>query len=174
MVAVMDAAVEKAGWTPGVGSTGQGIGIALGYDANSYIAEVAQVDVDKDSGTIRVKHVTVAIDCGLTVNPQGVTDQIEGAVVQSTSATLKEKIRFRNGRVTNAQFEQYGILTMREAPSVDVVAIGDPSNPMSGVGEPGVAPVPAAIANAVYDAIGVRLAEMPFTPYRVVAAHSQN
>jgi isoquinoline 1-oxidoreductase len=173
MVAVMDAAVEKAGWTPGVGSTGQGIGIALGYDANSYIAEVAQVDVDKDSGTIRVKHVTVAIDCGLTVNPQGVTDQIEGAVVQSTSATLKEKIRFRNGRVTNAQFEQYGILTMREAPSVDVVALGDPSNPMSGVGEPGVAPVPAAIANAVYDAIGVRLAEMPFTPDRVLAALSQ-
>ena len=170
MLAVMEAAVAKAGWTPGVGSTGQGFGIALVMEANSYVAEVAQVDVDEESGTIRIKHVTAAVDCGLIVNPQGVTDQIEGAIVLSSSTALKEKITFENGRVTNPSFEQYGMLTMREAPSVDVVFVEDKNNPMGGVGEPGVAPLPAAVANAVFDAIGVRLAELPFTPDRVLAA----
>lgn len=170
MLAVMEAAVAKAGWTPGVGSTGQGIGIALVMEANSYVAEVAEVEVDVDSGAIRVKHVTAAVDCGLVVNPQGVTDQVEGAIVLSTSTALKEKITFENGRVTNPSFEQYGMLTMREAPSVDVVFVEDKNNPMGGIGEPGVAPLPGAVANAVYDAIGVRLTELPFTPDRVLAA----
>lgn len=170
MLAVMEAAVAKVGWTPGVGSTGQGIGIALVMEANSYVAEVAQVDVDADSGVIWIKHVTAAVDCGLIVNPQGVTDQIEGAIVLSSSTALKEKITFENGRVTNPSFEQYGMLTMREAPSVDVVFVEDKNNPMGGIGEPGVAPLPAAVANAVYDAIGIRLSELPFTPDRVLAA----
>jgi nicotinate dehydrogenase subunit B len=170
MLAVMEAAVAKSGWTPAVGSSGQGIGIALVMEANSYVAEVAQVEVDKETGVIRVKHVTAAVDCGLIVNPQGVTDQIEGAIVLSSSAALKEKITFENGRVTNPTFEQYGMLTMREAPSVDVVFVEDKNNPMGGIGEPGVAPLPAAVANAVYDAIGVRLSDLPFTPDRVLAA----
>jgi CO/xanthine dehydrogenase Mo-binding subunit len=88
----------------------------------------------------------------------------------SLSPTLREAITFENGKVTNPSFEQYQPITMKETPTVDVILVEDKANPMGGVGEPAVAPVPAAVANAVYDAIGVRLFEMPFTPERVLAA----
>jgi nicotinate dehydrogenase subunit B len=170
MAAVMDAAIEKSGWSPGVGSTGQGFGLALGFDANTYVAEVAQVEVDEASGAVRVKHVDVAIDCGLVVNPGAVTHQVEGSVVLSTSAALREIITFENGRVTTSSFAEYQPITIRESPTVDVVFVEDKSNPMGGVGEPAVAPLPGAVANAIYDAVGVRVAEMPFTSDKVLAA----
>lgn len=170
MRAVMDAAVEKAGWGPDVGRTGQGIGLALGFDANTYVAEVAHVEVNEASGEIRVKHVDVAIDCGLVLNPEAVRHQVEGSVVMSTSATLREMVTFANGAVTTTAFAEYLPLTMREAPTVDVVFVEDKTNPMGGVGEPAVAPLTGAVANAVFDATGIRLAEVPFTPERVLAA----
>lgn len=170
MIAVMDAAVEKAGWTPGVGVTGQGIGIALGFDANTYVAEVARVEVDQSTGEILVRHVDVAVDCGLIVNPLGVTHQVEGSVVMGTSSGLREIITFENGTVTNASFAQYAPITMRETPSVDVVFVEDKNNPMGGIGEPAVAPATGAIANAVYDLLGIRLFDTPFTADRVLAA----
>jgi nicotinate dehydrogenase subunit B len=170
MLAVLEAVVEKAGWTPAPGSTGQGIGVGLSYDGGSYVGEVAKVQVDSTTGQIQVLHVDVAFDCGLVVNPAGVQDQAEGSVVMSLSPTLREAITFENGKVTNPSFEQYQPITMKETPTVDVILVEDKANPMGGVGEPAVAPVPAAVANAVYDAIGVRLFEMPFTPERVLAA----
>lgn len=170
MLAVMDAVVEKAGWTPGVGQTGQGIGIALGYDATTFVAQIAHIEVDESTGEIKVRHMDVAIDCGLVVNPEAATHQIEGSVVLGTSSTLREKIEFRNGQVSNASFAEYAPITMRESPSVDVVFSEDKSHPMGGIGEPGVAPVTGAIANAVYDLLGIRLYDTPFTPERVLAA----
>lgn len=169
MAAVLEAAVEKAGWTPGVGPTGQGIGVALGFDANTYVAEVARVELDEGTGEIRVRHVDVAIDCGLVVNPEAATHQVEGSVVLGTSATLREIITFENGRVTNPTFADYAPITMREAPSVDVVFVEDKTDPMGGIGEPAVAPSTAAIANALYDLAGIRLFDIPFTPDRVLA-----
>lgn len=169
MAAVLEAAVEKAGWTPGVGPTGQGIGVALGFDANTYVAEVARVELDEGTGEIRVRHVDVAIDCGLVINPEAATHQVEGSVVLGTSATLREIITFENGRVTNPTFADYAPITMREAPSVDVVFVEDKTDPMGGIGEPAVAPSTAAIANALYDLAGIRLFDIPFTPDRVLA-----
>ncbi|HWV24462.1 MAG TPA: molybdopterin cofactor-binding domain-containing protein, partial [Thermomicrobiales bacterium] len=132
MLAVMDAVVEKAGWTPGVGQTGQGFGIALGFDANTYIAQVAKVEVDESTGEILVRHFDVGVDCGLIINPEAVKHQLEGGVVMGTSSTLREIIHFENGQVSNASFAEYAPITMREAPSVDVVFSEDKTNPMSG------------------------------------------
>lgn len=170
MAAVLDAVVEKAGWTPGVGQTGQGIGVALGYDANTYVAEIAKVELDEETGEIMVRHFDVAIDCGLIVNPEAVKHQVEGSVVMGTSSSLREMIKFENGRVTNPTFAEYAPITMREAPSVDTVFVEDKTNPMGGVGEPAVAPTTAAIANALYDLAGIRLFDTPFTADRVLAA----
>lgn len=171
MTAVLNKVVEQAGWTPGVGSTGQGIGVGLAFDGNSYIGQVAQVKVDTSTGVISVERVDAVIDCGLIVNPEGVRHQIEGSICLSLSPTLKEAITFDNGKVTNASWGQYNPLHMNEVPrTIEVGFVEDKSNRMSGVGEPAVAPVPAAVAAAVYDAVGVWLYEMPFTPDRVLAA----
>jgi isoquinoline 1-oxidoreductase len=170
MAAVLDAAVELAGWTPGVGQTGQGIGVALGYDANTYVAEVARVELDEETGEIFVRQFDVAVDCGLVVNPEAATHQCEGAVVLGTSSTLREITKFENGTVTNPTFADYAPITMREAPPVNVVFVEDKSNAMGGIGEPAVAPTAGAIANALYDLAGVRLFDKPFTPDRVLAA----
>ncbi len=169
MEAVMDAVVKKSGWKPGVGMTGQGIGIALGFDATTFVAEVAQVEVDQKTGEIMVKHVDVAIDCGLIVNPGAVTHQVEGSVVMGVSSALREFITFEHGIVTNASFAQYAPITMRETPTIDVVFVEDKTNPMGGVGEPAVSPVTGAVANAVYDLLGIRLYDTPFTADRVLA-----
>jgi nicotinate dehydrogenase subunit B len=171
LLAVLQAAVKKAGWQPGVGSTGKGFGVAASIAEGTYIAEVAQVAVDSATGKVTVKHVDVALDCGLVVNPAAVESQVEGAIVmQGTSSTLKEAITFAKGRVTNGSFRQYGPVTFTEAPSVDVVIIEDKTQPMQGIGEPAVDPASAAIANAIYDAVGVRMRDLPFTPDKVLAA----
>jgi nicotinate dehydrogenase subunit B len=171
LVAVLQAAVKQAGWQPGVGSTGQGFGVAASIAEGTYIAEVAQVAVDKTTGKVKVKQFDVALDCGLVVNPALVEAQVEGAIVmQGTSGTLKEAITFSNGKVTNASFAEYAPLTFTEAPAVRVAIIEDKAQPMAGIGEPAVDPASAAIANAIYDAVGVRLRDLPFTPDKVLAA----
>jgi CO/xanthine dehydrogenase Mo-binding subunit len=145
--------------------------MALDYANGTWVAEVARVAVDQASGTIRVRHIDVAADCGLLVNPAGARSQIEGGIIgQGVSSTLKEAITFADGKITNNSFRAYGPLRMTEAPTVDVVFVEDKSQPMQGLGEPAVCPVSAAISNAVYDAIGVRLRDLPFTPDRVQAA----
>jgi isoquinoline 1-oxidoreductase len=170
MAAVLDAAVEKAGWTPGVGSTGQGIGVALAFADETYVAEIARVAVDPDNGQLKVLHFDVAIDCGLVVNPAAATAQAEGSVIYSLSPAIREAIAFDNGKVTNDTWGQYKPISITEVPSIDVVFVEDKTQPMAGMGEPAVAPVPAAVANAIYDAVGVRLYEMPFTADRILAA----
>ncbi|MBV9354553.1 MAG: xanthine dehydrogenase family protein molybdopterin-binding subunit [Chloroflexi bacterium] len=171
MLAVLRAAVQKAGWTPAVGRTGQGVGVALDTANGTWVAEVARVAVDTTSGVVRVEHVDVAVDCGLVVNPGAARSQIEGGVIgQGVSSTLKEQVTFANGRITNATFQQYGPLRATEAPTVDVVFLDDRTQPMQGLGEPAVGPVSAAISNALYDAVGVRLRDLPFTPDRVLTA----
>jgi CO/xanthine dehydrogenase Mo-binding subunit len=171
MRAVMDAAVQKANWTPGVGQTGRGIGIALDYAQGTWVAEVARVALDPSTGGLRVEHVDVAVDCGLVVNPDGARAQIEGGIIaQGVSPTLKEMVTFAGARITNASVAAYAPLRMTESPTVDVVFVEDKTQPMQGLGEPAVCPVSAAISNAAYDLLGVRLRDLPFTPDKIKAA----
>lgn len=169
--AVMNAAVDSSGWTPGVGSTGQGYGIALGFDANTFIAEVAKVEVNVETGELKILQFDAAVDPGLVVNPDGVKHQIEGGILMSLSAAIREEILFEGGKVLNGTISQYAPIVMRDTPAVvNTTIISDSTQPMAGIGEPGVAPVIGAVGNAIYDACGARLFQAPFTPERILAA----
>ena len=177
-VAVIRAAARAAGWTPrpapapGARSGGPAVGRGIAYcqyeNENAYVAAVVEVEVSRDRGAIRVRRVAVAHDCGLVVNPDGVRNQIEGNVLQAISRTLKEAVQFDAGGVTSLDWSAYPILTFAEAPdAVEIVLVDPGDKPPVGAGEPATCPIPAAIANAVFDATGVRLRTVPFTAERV-------
>lgn len=168
--AVIRAAAAKAGWKPGAkgdGTRGMGIGFARYKNIGDYVAVVAEVAVAE---SVRVVRAVAAIDCGRIVNPDGIINQVEGGIVQATSWTLKEQVRFDRTRITTRTWEDYPILTFSEAPKVETVLIDRPGQASLGVGEGMAGPTAAAIANAVFNAMGVRVRELPMTPERIVAA----
>ncbi len=184
-VAVVEATAERAGWSPHVSPRrphvedgvlkGRGFAYALyvhskfpGYGA-AWAAWVADVSVDPTTGEVAVTKVTVGHDAGLMINPAGVKHQIHGNVIQSTSRALKESVAFDAHGVTPTEWGGYPILTAPEVPEIDVVMVPRPDQPPLGVGESASAPSAAAIANAIFDATGVRLREPPFTPEKVRA-----
>jgi CO/xanthine dehydrogenase Mo-binding subunit len=151
-------------------ATGRGVTYVKYENVRTYVAAVAEVEVNRASGDIVVKRVVVAHDCGLMINPDGVRQQIEGNVIQTVSRTLKEELKWNRSRVTSVDWRSYPILKFPEVPEVDIVLIDRPKEPPWGAGEPAAAVVPSAISNAVFDAIGVRLRSVPFTAERVRAA----
>ncbi len=126
--------------------------------------------MDKVTGKIRVTHITVAHDCGLIINPNTVEQQVQGCTVQGISRALLEEVKFSRSRVTSLDWEGYQILRYKDAPDVTVVLVNRPDQRSSGAGEPAIAPVAGAIANAFFDATGKRIRQMPMTPARVRAA----
>lgn len=167
--AVIEAVVRQSGWadwTP-TESLGHGIAYARYKNTSAYCAVVAEVEA---SSEVRVRRLTLAVDAGLVVNPDGAENQIEGGAIQATSWALRERVRFDDRSVTSDTWETYPILTFSEVPAVDVELLPDNGNPSLGVGETAQGPTGAAIANAIYDAIGVRVRSMPFTVERIVAA----
>ena len=122
---------------------------------------------------VQVKRAYAAVDAGQVINPDGIINQTEGGIIQTVSWTLKEQINFDRERVTTRTWEDYPILTFAEAPAVDVVLINRPDQPSLGAGEGAQGPTGAAIANAVYNALGVRLRDMPLTRDRLIAAVAQ-
>ena len=179
-IEVLQAAVRRAKWdtrpspkksaaSPPV-ATGRGVTYCKYENVRTYVAAVAEVEVERRSGVIRVKRVVVAHDCGQIINPDGVRAQIEGNVVQTVSRTLKEELKWNRSRVTSVDWVTYPILTFAEVPEIDIELINRPNDPPWGAGEPTAAIVPSAISNAVFDAIGVRLRTVPYTPERVKAA----
>jgi CO/xanthine dehydrogenase Mo-binding subunit len=172
------AVAEKAGWEPRPaprrersGSLWRGRGLAYAQRAGTVVAVVAEVEVDPVTGRIWARRFTVAHDCGLIVNPQGLRSTIEGNVVQGLSRTLFEEVRFDRRAVTSVDWASYPILELQDAPeSIEVVLINRPEVAPSGAGEPTIRSVPAAVANAVFDATGVRLRRAPLTAERVKAA----
>ena len=119
---------------------------------------------------VRLERAVVAADAGQIVNPEGLSSQIEGAFTQSASWTLKEEVTFDRRGVTSTDWNSYPILRFREAPEIEVVLLNRPGSPFLGVGEGAMGPAPAAIANAIYDAVGVRMRRVPFTPERIKVA----
>lgn len=163
---------QSARKPPGGGSTATGRGMAfVKYENNrTYVGMVATVEVLRATGVITAKHFAVVQDCGQIINPDGVRNQIEGNVVQTVSRTLIEQVHFDRSRVTGIDWQTYPILTFPHVPQVDIDLIDRPDEKPWGAGEPSSAIVSAAISNAVFDAIGVRLRSVPFTPQKTLQA----
>jgi nicotinate dehydrogenase subunit B len=138
------------------------------------LAAIAEVEVDKTTGNVAVKRMTIAHDCGLIINPDGLKFQIEGNVIQGTSRALMEEVKFDATGLKSLDWKSYPVIRFKDIPEVESVLISRPELPALGAGEPSIVPVPAAIANAIFDAIGVRLREAPFTPKRVLTALRAN
>jgi CO/xanthine dehydrogenase Mo-binding subunit len=172
-VDVVNAAAERSGWgtpLPAVNGllTGRGFAYARYETVYTYVAIVAEVTVDPESGEVRVTRVVVAHDCGLIINPDGVRNQIEGNVIQGISRSLKEEVTWDDRAVTSLTWESYPILTFQEIPEIEIVLIDRPEEPPWGAGEPAICPVTAAIGNAIFAASGVRLRDVPFSPSRLL------
>ena len=149
---------------------GRGMAYMRYKQAENYVAIGMTVAVNKATGKIAVRRVVCAHDCGLVVNPDGLRNQVEGNILQTLSRTLHEEVTFDQSRVTSVDWVRYPILTFPEAPAVQVELIDRPEQPAYGAGEAASAPVAAALANAIFDATGVRLRSVPFTVERVKAA----
>lgn len=172
--AVIRTACERSGLASGRlrdGSRGVGRGMGLGFARYSNEAGYAAVVVEVEVGdSVKVLRAVAAVDCGRTVNPDGVANQVEGGVVQAVSFALKEQVRFDRTRVTTRSWDDYPIIRFSEAPTVETVIIDRPGEPSLGMGEAVAGPTAAAIANAVFDAIGVRVRDLPLTRERLVQA----
>jgi len=179
-IAVIKAAAEKAGWQTRPsprrdqsGETLSGRGIAYSQRGPTRVAIVAEVDIDRTSGKVWGRKFTVAHDCGQIINPDGLRYTIEGNVIHGMSRTLFEEVKFDNKAVTSVDWQTYPILDIAETPeTIDVVLINRPEIPPSGAGEPSSRPMAAAIANAIFDATGVRMRRVPFSPDKVKSALS--
>ncbi|MEO8486549.1 MAG: molybdopterin cofactor-binding domain-containing protein [Betaproteobacteria bacterium] len=156
--------------SPGPGGIGRGIAYLHYKNNETYVAMAMEVEVDRSSGAIRVRRVGCAHDCGLVINPDGLKQQIEGQILQTLSRTLHEEVRFDRAHVTSVDFASYPILRFPEVPQIAIDLVVRPMEPPLGGGEAASTPVPAALANAVFDASGARLRTVPFTPDRVRAA----
>jgi nicotinate dehydrogenase subunit B len=176
---VLDRVAQVAKWesraSPKAGAsgdivTGRGVSYCKYELVRTYIAVVAEVEVTKSTGAVRVTRFHVAHDCGQIINPDGLKNQIEGNVIQTVSRTLHEEVKFSRSAVTSLDWESYLILTFPDVPEIVIDLIDRPSEKPWGAGEPSAAVVPSAISNAVFDAIGVRLRSVPYTPDKVKAA----
>jgi CO/xanthine dehydrogenase Mo-binding subunit len=166
---VIEAAARRAGWSawaPNEGR-GHGIGFAKYKNLGAYCAVVAEVEVGHE---VRVNRLILAVDVGLVINPDGVRNQIEGGAIQSTSWTLKEQLKLGEHGVASIGWEDYPILKFTDVPAVEIELIDRPELPSVGAGEAAQGPTAAAIANAVENALGVRVRDLPLTPERIVAA----
>ncbi|MFW6033737.1 MAG: molybdopterin cofactor-binding domain-containing protein [bacterium] len=168
-IRVLRVAAEAAGWQPHVGPSGRGLGVALARykDTKGYAAEVAEVAVDRDSGEFRVLRIVVACDAGAVVNPDGLSNQVEGGVLQGLSRTLYEELHLTADGVLEEDWTGYRSLRFRDVPEIAVTLVNRRDRPPIGVGEVSTPPAPAAVANAVDDAIGIRIRELPITPDRL-------
>jgi nicotinate dehydrogenase subunit B len=179
-IALLKAVAEKSGWqsrpSPRRDQTGNkvsGRGLAYSQRNGTRVAIVAEVDIDRSTGKIWARKFTVAHDCGQIINPDGLVKCIEGNIVQGVSRTLWEEVTFDRKAVTSVDWLTYPILDITETPGeVNVVLINYPDIAPSGAGEPSIRPVAAAIANAIFDATGVRIRRVPFSPERVKSALS--
>lgn len=165
--AVITALAERAGWKPKTrpARNGHGRGFAFAQYKNSqcYAAVMVTVDVDGETGEIQLKQAIIAADAGHIVNPNGLSNQLEGGFIQAASWTLREQVAFNNKGITSRDWDSYPILRFSGAPEVKTILLNRPNHPFLGSGEAAQGPTPAAIANAVFDATGVRLRELPLT-----------
>ena len=169
---VVRTAAEQAGWRAAPRAPGRGQGIAFSRYKNTqiYSAVVVEVEVDRSSGIVRVLRAHAVADAGQIINPDGLRNQLQGGIAQSASWTLKESVHVGPQGILGEDWDTYPVLTFPDAPEVEVELLDRPGSPPLGAGEATVGPASAAIANAIYDAVGIRLRRLPFTPQRVLQA----
>jgi isoquinoline 1-oxidoreductase len=170
MKRVLQAAADKFGWKPAVSPSRRGLGVAVGIDAGTYVASIAEVKVNAATGEVKVQRVVCAQDMGVLVNPEGATQQIEGCITMGLGYTLAEEVRFRNGVVLDKNFGTYTLPHFSWVPKIETVILDSPDIPAQGGGEPAIINMGAVVANAVFDAVGARVVRLPLTPARVKAA----
>jgi CO/xanthine dehydrogenase Mo-binding subunit len=139
-------------------------------NTEAYVGCIADVVVNRKTGQVRVERLAIAHDCGLIVNPDGLRNQIEGNAIQAMSRTLKERVAFNTSGVTSLDWHSYPIVRFSDVPEVTIALIDRTHEPVLGAGEATTTVIAPALGNAIYDATGVRLREVPFTPDRVAAA----
>jgi nicotinate dehydrogenase subunit B len=170
-IAVVREAANRSGWHPGEkgdGQLGRGFAYSRYKNFQAYAAVVVDVHVDRATGVVSVTNVTAAIDVGRVINPDGVKNQIEGGIVQALSWALKERVMFSHTEITTRSWQDYSILNFDEIPPIDVVLLDRPDEASLGAGECSLGPTAAALANAVANASGARLRDLPFVPATVL------
>lgn len=161
---VFQAAAAKFGWGKLKSTPERGFGIAGGVDKGGYVATCAEVEIDPASKHVRIRRVVQAWDCGAVVNPDGLRNQLAGAIVQGIGGALFERILFANGRILNPYFAQYRLPRFSDTPQVEVVLIDRKDLPSAGAGETGLVGLAPAVGNAIFAASGIRLRNMPMAP----------
>jgi nicotinate dehydrogenase subunit B len=163
--------VAKAfGWTAAPAASGRGFGMACSFDAGTCVATMAEVQVDRGSGQVRVLRLSCAQDMGIVVNPEGARMQAEGGLTMGLGYALSEELRFRGGQILDHNFNSYAIARFSSVPRIDVMLVRNDELAPQGGGEPSITTAGAVIANAVFDATGVRMNRLPLTAERVRAA----
>jgi isoquinoline 1-oxidoreductase len=173
MINVLKAAAKKFGWQPIKTPSGRGYGIACGIDAGTYVAFMAEVEVDKPSGNVVVKRVVCAQDMGVVVNPEGATTQMEGCITMGLGYALTEEIHFKDGEIFDLNFDTYTLPAFSWLPKIETVILENPNLAPQGGGEPAIIGMGGVIATAIYDAVGAAVFQLPMTPARVKAAMKQ-
>jgi len=168
--AVLDAAADKFGWGKEKSTAERGFGIAGGYEKGSYVAACAEVAIDPKTRKVRIVRVAQAFECGAVVNPNGLRNQVEGAVVQGIGGALFEQVKFANGRILNAHFSEYRLPRLSDLPQIDVVLVDRKDLAAAGAGETPIMGIAPAVGNAIFAASGVRLRKLPMAPEGVVGA----
>jgi CO/xanthine dehydrogenase Mo-binding subunit len=170
MIRVLKAAADKFGWTSAKFPSKRGYGVACGIDAGTYVAGIAEVGVDADTGNVHVKRVVCAQDMGVVINPEGAQIQLEGCVTMGLGYALAEEVHFNGGEILDTNYDSYELPRFSWVPKIESVFITNNETPPQGGGEPAIILMGALVANGIYDATGARLFQLPMTPDRIKAA----
>jgi nicotinate dehydrogenase subunit B len=162
--AVFEAAAAKFGWSKEKATKERGFGIAGGTDKGGYLATCADVEIDGKTRRVHIRRVVAAFECGAVVNPNGLHNQIEGAIVQAIGGAMFEAVRFENGRILSSRLSQYRVPRFADAPRIEIVVLNRKDLPSAGAGETPIVGLAPAVGNAIFTATGVRLRGLPLVP----------
>jgi|DewCreStandDraft_2_1066082.scaffolds.fasta_scaffold00149_69 isoquinoline 1-oxidoreductase len=162
--AVLEAAAHRFGWGRTKAAPDRGVGLAAGFEKGGYVATCAEIAVDRTTGEVKVLRVVTAFECGAILNPDHLTNQIEGAIVMGLGGALFEAIEFEDGKILNPRFSRYRVPRFSDLPQIDVVLLDRRDLPSAGAGETPIVGIAPAIGNAIFHATGVRLRSLPLVP----------
>jgi CO/xanthine dehydrogenase Mo-binding subunit len=167
---VLQAVADRFGWKKAATPSGRGFGVACGLDAETYVAIMAEVKVDKASGNVKVVRVVCAQEMGVVINPEGAKMQMEGCITMGLGYTLAEDISFKGGEISTTNFDTYELPRFSWLPTIETILVKNDAVSPKGGGEPPIIAIGAVVANAIFDATGARLYQFPMTPERVKEA----